>query len=51
VIVEVDGQTVRSPNELGKKLDAHHTGDTVAIGFLRDGTRRRVTAVLNGKEP
>lgn len=50
IIVEVDGKPIRSPTELEKNLRGHFTGESVAIGFLREGTRRRVTAVLNGRE-
>ncbi len=50
VILEVDGKTVRTPADLARTLKGHRTGESVAIGFLRDGTRRRVTAVLNGRE-
>lgn len=49
VIVDVDGRAVRSPSELARQLNVRHTGEAVAIGFLRDGTRRKVTAVLNGQ--
>lgn len=49
IIVEVDGRSVRSPTDLARTLNAHQSGESVTIGFLREGTRRRVTAVLNGK--
>ncbi len=49
VIVDVDGRAVRSPTDLAKQLDVHRTGESVTIGFLRDGIRRKVTAVLNGR--
>lgn len=49
IIVELDGRPVRNPTELQKTLDGHQTGESVTIGFVREGTRRRVTAVLNGK--
>jgi S1-C subfamily serine protease len=49
IIVEVDGQTVRSASDLGRVLKDRHSGESVSIGFIREGTRRRVTAVLNGK--
>jgi S1-C subfamily serine protease len=50
IIVQVDGRPVRSPEDLAKNLNQHHTGESVTIGFLREGTRRQVTAVLDGKE-
>lgn len=50
IIVDVDGRPIRSPTELQRTLNGHHTGESVTIGFLREGTRRRVTAVLNGRE-
>jgi S1-C subfamily serine protease len=49
IIVEVDGKPVRSPTELERTLNTRGSGESVTIGFLREGTRRRVTAVLNGK--
>jgi S1-C subfamily serine protease len=49
IIVEVDGKAIRSPAELERTLNGHRNGESVTVGFLRDGTRRRVTAVLNGK--
>jgi S1-C subfamily serine protease len=50
IIVEVDGKAVRSPTELERTLNGHRRGESVTIGFVREGTRRRVTAVLNGRE-
>ena len=50
IIVDVDGKPTRSPAELQRTLDGHHSGESVAIGFVREGTRRKVTAVLNGRE-
>jgi S1-C subfamily serine protease len=50
IILEVDGKPVRSPAELERTLKGHSTGESVSIGFVREGTRRRVTAVLNGRE-
>jgi S1-C subfamily serine protease len=49
IIVDVDGKSVRTPTELERTLNVHRSGESVIIGFLREGTRRRVTAVLNGK--
>src|SRR5581483_7252307 len=49
VIVDVDGKAVRSPSEMAKELRDRKSGDTVSVGFLRDGTRRKVTVTLNGK--
>jgi len=48
VIVDVDGKAVRSPSEMAKQLGDHKSGDTVSVGFLREGTRRKVTVTLNG---
>ncbi len=50
IITDVDGGTVRTPAELAKRVSAHRKGEPLAIGFLRDGTKRRVTAVLDGHE-
>ncbi len=50
IITEVNGQAVRAPADLAKILDRHRAGDSVAIGFVRQGKRRQVTAVLNGTE-
>jgi S1-C subfamily serine protease len=49
IIVQVNGNPVKSPEELAKALNAQRSGETVEIGFVRDGTRRKVTATLNGK--
>ncbi len=49
IIVDVDGEIVRSAADLGRALKDRRTGESVSIGFIREGTRRRVTAVLNGK--
>lgn len=48
IIVDVDEQAVRSPAEMQRILKKHRRGDTVLVGFLRAGTRRRVTVTLNG---
>lgn len=48
MIIEVDGRAVTSPTELARVLRQHEQGDRVKIGFLRDGGRRHVSAILNG---
>lgn len=50
IIVDVDDQAVRSPAEMARLLKKHRRGDTVLLGFLRAGTRRRVTVTLNGTD-
>lgn len=48
IILEVNGSAVRSPAEMAKRLMQCKRGETVAIGFLRQGTRRKVVVTLNG---
>lgn len=50
IIVDIDGNSIHSPHDLEKTLSRHRTGESVSVGFLREGKRRKVTAVLNGKE-
>ncbi len=47
IIIDIEGHQVASPLELTRALKAHRAGDTVKIGFIRDGSRRQVTAVLD----
>lgn len=49
VILDVNGKRVRTPSEMAKQLKNHKSGETVSLGFLREGTRRKVTLTLNGK--
>lgn len=50
VIVDLNGKPVRSPAEMVKRLEPTADG-TLVIGFVREGTRRKVTIPLNGKPP
>lgn len=43
IIVDVDGHPVRSPADLAKQLKTQAPGKNVSIGFLREGTLRKVT--------
>lgn len=49
VIVELNGQTVRSPDEMARRLRAMPPGTPVTVGFVRAGTLRRVTIAPNEK--
>jgi S1-C subfamily serine protease len=46
VIVEIDGQPVANPTEVGQAVAAHQPGDEIEIVFERDGERQTATAVL-----
>jgi S1-C subfamily serine protease len=48
VIVDINGNRIKSPGEMAKQLKQFRSGDAVSLGFLRQGTRRRVTVTLNG---
>lgn len=49
VIVDVNGNPVRNPQEMAKELKQIRSGNTVTVGFLRSGTRRQVTVAWNEK--
>ena len=46
VIVEFDGQAVRSPTALQSAVDARRPGDTVSVVVLRNGDRRAIEVTL-----
>ena len=46
VILEFDGQAVRSPIALQSAVDARRPGDTVSVVVLRDGERRTIEVTL-----
>jgi S1-C subfamily serine protease len=46
VIVELDGQAVRSPTALQSAVDARRPGETVSIVVLRNGERRTLEVTL-----
>jgi S1-C subfamily serine protease len=46
IIIQVDGTPVKSPAELAQVVARHKWGDALNLKFLRDGTRRQVTAIL-----
>lgn len=50
VIVSVDGQPVRDPNDLLKALDQKEVGEGVVIGVRRDGAVREVRVELAALE-
>lgn len=50
VILDVNGNAVRSPREMARELERFKSGDSVTLGFLRESTKRRVTVKLNGKQ-
>ncbi|MBI4671104.1 MAG: trypsin-like peptidase domain-containing protein [Chloroflexi bacterium] len=49
IILDVNGQSVKTPAEMAKKISQFTSRESVSLGFLRQGTRRRVTVTLNGK--
>lgn len=48
IIIEADGKTVTDPQDLAHALTGRKTLERFAIGFLRDGKKRHVAAILNG---
>lgn len=49
IIVDVNGQSVKTPAEMEKKIGQFKSRQAISLGFLRQGTRRQVTVTLNGK--
>lgn len=43
IILDVNGQPVKSPAEMSKKIKQFKQNRAVSLGFLRHGTRRQVT--------
>lgn len=50
VIVSIDGQPVRDPNDLLKAIDSRNVGDTIVVGVEREGARREVRIALAALE-
>ena len=48
VVTHLAGQPVRSFSELVNALDRHREGETVEVGFIRDGETRTTTLTLAG---
>lgn len=48
IILDVDGHMVKTPAEMAKRLGELKADEAIALGFLRQGTRRQVTVRLNG---
>jgi len=46
VIISADSEAVTQPQDLQRIVRRHQQGEKIAIGFLRGGTQRKVTAVL-----
>jgi putative serine protease PepD len=46
VIVSLDGRPVRDPSALAAAVAAHEPGDTVALGYRRNGAHRTASATL-----
>jgi putative serine protease PepD len=46
VIVSIDGRPVRDPSALAAAVAAHKPGDTVALGYRRNGAQRTASATL-----
>jgi Do/DeqQ family serine protease len=51
VVTSVNGQAVKSHTELRNAIGLLRVGDKVDIGLLREGTARKVTAVVADPEP
>jgi S1-C subfamily serine protease len=51
LIVALDGQQVRSANELLDLLEQHRAGDTVEVTVFRDGETHRMTVTLRDISP
>jgi Do/DeqQ family serine protease len=49
VIVSVDGRPVANPSALRNMIGRYRPGDTVEIGFIRDGEKRTLSAVLGAQ--
>lgn len=48
IILDVNGQPVKSPAEMAKKIKQLKENSAVSLGFLRQGTRRQVTLRFDG---
>jgi putative serine protease PepD len=46
VITSIDGKAIRTAQDLQNAVEARRPGDSIAIGYLRDGTNRTVTVTL-----
>lgn len=46
VIISAEDEPVTEPRELQRAVRRHQAGETLSIGFLRGGKRRKVTVVL-----
>lgn len=51
IIVDVDGEQVRSPGDLFQVLHDHEPGDELALRVLRDGEEREITVTLTERPP
>ena len=49
IIVEFDGNTVRGPAALTKRIRARDAGDEVSLRVVRDGRARELEVVLGGR--
>jgi S1-C subfamily serine protease len=49
IILDVNGQPVKTPVDMAKKIGQFKQAGSVSVGFLRQGTRRQVTVSFNGK--
>ena len=46
MIINCDGQTVETVDDLSEILETHQVGDTITLTIVRDGTRMDVSATL-----
>ena len=51
IVVEIDGNPVKTPGELLSRLDEKEIGDTVRLTLIRDGKRANVDIKLQGAQP
>ena len=46
VVVEVDGKTISSGDDLTRVIDAHKPGDKISVTYKRGGSEHTVTLTL-----
>lgn len=50
IIIDADGMIVTGPQDLANVISSRKSTERIAIGFLRDGKKRHVAALLNGAQ-
>jgi serine protease Do len=51
VIVAIDGQSVKTSNDLYRILERYRVNDAVRVDVIRDGRRRTLTVKLQDVRP